>query len=215
LKNYWKTWSDYANEKNSININQTQYDEIQKLLAPSAWSAPSTSIPAAQPDPISRQVNHAIATPADEVSQWQVSAFLGRHALRQSAVQYTYGDTRSALAHATQNKGKKRAMPEDVEDAPIVSKRKPRTCTRCKRADCDGRFRGRDCSIPVCVFLAHLFGYSLTLRRPSLPMATAPPITALHTTCLRLSTRDIHAHVRSGNGSFVLGVARQGVNVAW
>lgn len=147
LKNHWKTWGDNMNEKNSISINQAAYDEVKQLLAPAAHSGRSTS--AAQPVSVAAQVAHLPHSSSDEVNSWKVSQLLGSHAIAQSALQYTYGD-QTMQPPPKLDKGKKRAC--DVDEPVVASNRKARSCVRCHRTDCDGRFRSRNCSTPmVCV----------------------------------------------------------------
>jgi hypothetical protein len=118
---------------------------IEQLLAPSSRSIPATAVAATEPVPISRQVTQGTQMVAEDVSPWQLSRLLSRHTLQQSALQYVYGaDANQQLA--SNAKGKKRALPLDAGEPAIVSKRKPRSCVRCRHADCDGRFLGRPCS---------------------------------------------------------------------
>ena len=132
---------------------------IEQLLAPSSRSVPTTSVAATEPVPISRQVTQGTQMVAEDISPWRLSRLLSRHTLQQSALQYVYG-TDGNQQPATNAKGKKRALPLDADEPTIVSKRKPRSCVRCRRADCDGRFLGRPCS--------HVQGVSkLTCRLPS------------------------------------------------
>jgi hypothetical protein len=71
-------------------INQATYNEIEAVLAPSACSAPTISIPAAQPESVCQQVNAGMQMATEEVSGWQVSILLGCHALACLAVHYNY-----------------------------------------------------------------------------------------------------------------------------
>jgi hypothetical protein len=113
-----------VNEKNSISISQVAYKMIERLLTPSSWSAPTTSVTATEPVPISRQVTQGAQMVAEDISLWQLSRLLSRHTLQQSALQYIYG-TDANRKPATNAKGKKWALPLDVDQPTIVSKQKP------------------------------------------------------------------------------------------
>ncbi|KAH0578899.1 hypothetical protein H2248_003091 [Termitomyces sp. 'cryptogamus'] len=83
------------------------------------------------------------------IEPWQISTALGRHPVQLSAIQYYYGERPPPPCRL--DKGKKRAAPEcvDVDDRTSIvkiSKRKPRSCPRCHRVDCNGAFRSRPCN---------------------------------------------------------------------
>jgi hypothetical protein len=150
LKAYWKKWEENVNERNSIKINQETYDRIAATLGQHSASKSIPTIPPAQPTSIRRQITAGLRPDpvANEVDRWHVSMLLTNHSAMQSAVQFTFGESAGPRAQLSEvASGKKRALPDDIVDQPIVKhSRKPRTCHRCHRADCDGRFNRRPCN---------------------------------------------------------------------
>jgi len=139
---------DNAHAKTSILINQAAYDELRHYFAPSKQGP--RHVLAMQPMSVSQQIDQTLGrrhipsdSVSDEITSWQVASLLGQHRILQSAIQYDFGDGPGNAAH----KGEKRALPSDVDAPVVVSKRKARTCIRCHRADCEGRFKSKPCTI--------------------------------------------------------------------
>jgi hypothetical protein len=156
-------------KKNSISINQRTYDEIEKVLSPLARSAPVPSVRAMKPSPISCQVTRHPdnATGDSELSAWTISRLLGQHQLRQTRTLFVYDNVANGSVPGSQaaavSKGKKRAAPEDVDKPLVVAKiRKARSYPRCKKTDCEGRFKSKPCNISTVSKL------SLTIRATEL-----------------------------------------------
>lgn len=73
-----------------------------------------------------------------------MNLLLDHHRVEQSAIQFEYRDGPGPPTTATAApRGKKRVLPSDAEPSPVVSKKKPRTCVLCHRADCEGRWKAR------------------------------------------------------------------------
>ena len=144
LKAYWKIWGENNNEKSSVKINKTMFDEIAAVLR-----VPSVeTIPAAHPTPLAKQLPHGLrqqpdpVVPNADVAKWHFSMLLNRHSLKQSAIQYTFGVSAPAV---TTNERKRKAPSDKHHDQQTIRKRKPRTCLRCHRLDCEGRFNSKPC----------------------------------------------------------------------
>ena len=136
-----------------MKVNETTYKELVSLLNIHTAQNPFPSIPAAQPTPLRRQIA-AGSWPEAELSTyrlepWHVRILLDHHTAAQSTVQFSFGESGAAAQQSiADRKGKKRALPEDIVDQPHqkLQRRGPRTCPRCKRENCDGRFNSRPCS---------------------------------------------------------------------
>jgi len=155
LKSYWKKWQENVNEKNSIKINERTYNELIKLLNIHTSQNPFLSVPAAQPVPLRKQITSGKLPETQQndysLEPWHVMQVLDHHTAAQSAVQFSFGESGATIQRALAArylKGKKRALPEDIVDQPrnVVQKREPRTCPRCKKSTCNGRFNSRPCS---------------------------------------------------------------------
>ena len=154
LKSYWKTWQENVNEKNSIKVNEVTYKELINLLNIHTAQNPFLSVPAAQPTPLCMQIASGSRPTTAEQSQrtlepWHVRILLDHHTAAQSIVQYSFGESGAAAQQSiADRKGKKCALPEDIVDQPHqkLQRRSTRTCPRCKRDNCDGRFNSRPCS---------------------------------------------------------------------
>jgi hypothetical protein len=138
-----------SNEKQSIFVNQAAYNELQQYFAPSRRS--SAQVQSTRPVPLSDQIRHSLElqpTGNDEVDGWHVQRLLDHHRVEQSAIQYHYGDGKHILTTASKSvaKGMKRALPSDADPSPVVSKRKARTCVRCRHDDCNGRWQSSRCT---------------------------------------------------------------------
>ncbi|KAG6896938.1 hypothetical protein C0992_005144 [Termitomyces sp. T32_za158] len=146
LKAYWRKWQENTNEKNSVSINQAAFNNIMRALSLS--SVAIMPVITAQSQSVRQQVNLAVESPSAPVENWQISNALGRHSLQQSTIQFHYGEQPPAASRV--DKDKKRALPEPVDEDDhrpvVVSKRKPRTCPRCHRVDCQGAYRSRPCN---------------------------------------------------------------------
>lgn len=108
------------------------------------------TVPAIKPVPLANQITIGLQPQARvqaAVERWHVGLFLNQHSALQSAVQFSFGEAGYSGSSASNSKGKKRAQPED-RDQPTstVHKRRARTCPRCHRMDCEGRFKSRACS---------------------------------------------------------------------
>lgn len=138
-------WQDVLNEKASVQINRSSYEEIRTLLQlPANFTC---SVTAAAPNPTTQQVVAGSVLEEEEVSGWQIANLLGTHTIQQSAVQYSYGTDPTTLSTSV-SKGKKRAPPQTDDSAAAVHirKRAARTCKKCKSANCAGAFNGRPCA---------------------------------------------------------------------
>ncbi len=126
LKAYWK---ENVNEKNSIKINQETYDRIAATLGQHSALKNIPTIPPAQPTSIRQQITAGLRPDpvANEVDHWHVSMLLTNHSALQSAVQFTFGKSAGPRAQLSEvTRGKKRALPDDTVDQPIVKhSRKP------------------------------------------------------------------------------------------
>lgn len=86
---------------------------------------------------------------SDELSDWQIGVILGRSSSWQTLLQLQYDSPAPAGP-----RGQKRPAEESM--APIhVKQRAQRTCKRCCKADCPGKFRSRPCKYkPVSIAFA-------------------------------------------------------------
>ena len=146
LKSYFKTWNEHQNEHNSVEQNKRAYDELQKLL-----SAPigMPEIALARRETVANQVASG-TQPAvnDEPSDWQISVALGRNSSRQTLLQLQYNNP---APPGPGSHGQKRPAEESAASIQ-VKQRAQRTCKRCCKADCPGKFRSRPCKYkPVSV----------------------------------------------------------------
>lgn len=153
LKNYHKTWTDNRNEENSIEQHRAAYNDIRSLLDA---AIPVPPIPVAQPLTLDQEIDtpQRRITSAPEVSDWHIDVLLGNHMTKQSATQFYYGERAPPPVKGLSNKC---SAPTDAPAQVVVKKRKPRTCVRCRRSDCQGAFRGRPCqhsSEQVCCIIS-------------------------------------------------------------
>ena len=150
LKTYYKIWSENCNEANSIQQNQTAYEQLIKLLAVRPGTVPH--IPIQPHAALDQQVDSSrrLQVPF-EVNTWQMGILLDNLGAQQTALHFHYGEHMPQL-HTS--KGKKRAIPEGREggSAP-VKKSRIRTCAKCKGAGCPGGFLSRPCGPIDLVFM--------------------------------------------------------------
>jgi len=136
-----------------MKVNEKTYKELVGLLNIHAAQNPFPSIPAAQPIPLRRQIATGSRPEAEpRLEPWHIRILLDHHTAAQSAVQFSFGESGAAAQQSiADRKGKKRALAEDIVDIvdqpqQKLQKRGPRTCPRCKRENCNGRFNSRPCS---------------------------------------------------------------------
>jgi hypothetical protein len=137
LKNYHKTWTDNRNEENSIEMHSAAYNDIRALLGAPISIPP---IPVAQPLTLDQEIHTTRhIAPAPEVSDWHVGILLGNHMTKQTATELYYGERPPPPP-------KKRKAPTDAQPSHVApKKRKQRMCVTCKRSDCQGAFRSKQC----------------------------------------------------------------------
>jgi hypothetical protein len=92
LKNYFKTWTEYCNENNSVELYRAAYNKICSLLNPQSNNIPK--IPVQPQFTLDQEVDTSsqvpVATP--ELLPWHVDILLTRQSAQQSAVQFYYGE---------------------------------------------------------------------------------------------------------------------------
>ncbi|KAG1831167.1 hypothetical protein F4604DRAFT_1864865 [Suillus subluteus] len=125
LKVYYKTWTDFCNEHNTVALNVEASQRIRALFHDSLTICPSVDI--------------------TEVSSWQIGKILADHTLQQSAVHYLYADAVQARATvAGPSRAAKRKTTGDnitTGEAAVSAKRrtnKPRKCRNCQSSECPG-----------------------------------------------------------------------------
>ena len=164
LKAFYKTWSEYRNEENSIEQHRTAYEALIKVLAVNAKSMPK--IPT-QPraalasglDPASR-----VALP-EPVTAYEVGNLLDLHSVDVTSRFFNY----IGPPEPGSSRGQKRTLPSvGADDSSSTRKtthqsagpqsgnsrkkavdgRKHRSCVQCRRPECQGKFMSRPCEFP-------------------------------------------------------------------
>ncbi|KAJ8582357.1 hypothetical protein M405DRAFT_876164 [Rhizopogon salebrosus TDB-379] len=116
LKAYYKTWTDFCNEQNTISLNAEASQRIRALVRS---SPPNVHINAPTTLPTTLRDSLAVSPSVDitEVNSWQIGKLLADHALQQSAVLYLYGDGTAANPSST---GQPPSAPTGHESAATV-----------------------------------------------------------------------------------------------
>ncbi|SJL13797.1 uncharacterized protein ARMOST_17245 [Armillaria ostoyae] len=169
LKNYFKTWSEYRNQDNSVELNKIALTHLQSLLdVPPTTSKSLPTITVEAKLPLDKQVdsNRRIHAPDPEFdltdpdgARWRFHYLLSGQGCLQSAIQFQYGDRalpgpsmpvvsnpHIAPSAANISGNKKRRMDKESSEVDHpAKKRRTRSCTQCKRSDCQGAFMSRGC----------------------------------------------------------------------
>lgn len=159
LESYYKIWSERRNEKDSLANIDEDYRRIQELLR--VQQPPIIRATLATPQTLSSDLSRApkvstLETRSDVegVTQWEVSYILNQHKHHQNRVQYTYApeqqqqrkrkaaDLHSVAAEAP---GPSLSGSQSGPIQPVISTRAPRTCVRCKSANCAGKWSAKKC----------------------------------------------------------------------
>ncbi|KAG2116809.1 hypothetical protein DEU56DRAFT_919175 [Suillus clintonianus] len=100
LKTYYKTWTDFCNEQNTISLNAEASRRIRALVR-SAPTNVTIKAPTALPTTLRDSLAVSPCVDIDEVNSWQIGKLLADHALQRSAVHYLYADTTSMHMHSS------------------------------------------------------------------------------------------------------------------
>ena len=153
LSAYYKTWLNYANEKNSVNLTISASKHIHSLLSASKTGFPpsiETMLPQTLTETVGPRSNHSPPSP----SPWELQKTIADHQLLQSALQFRYGDQPDPTTIGTSERtSRKRAADGNPtgpdSDAHIQKKKKARTCRHCRSSTCDGRWAVSKCTVLI------------------------------------------------------------------
>ncbi|KAG1848574.1 hypothetical protein F4604DRAFT_130963 [Suillus subluteus] len=155
LKVYYKTWTDFCNEHNTVALNVEASQRIRALVRSIPANIPINA-PTAVPTTLRDSLTICPSVDITEVSSWQIGKILADHTLQQSAVHYLYADAVQARATvAGPSRAAKRKTTDDnitTGEAVVSAKRrtnKPRKCRNCQSSECPGRWSVSKCPIPL------------------------------------------------------------------
>ena len=138
LKNYFKSWTNNRNEKNTIEQNRAAYERIHNLLKPLQHTVPKIPI---QPRlTLDLEVDKNLRI--ERAPALNPEILLAQLSSGQSSLQNHYTERPPATAS---NQGKRKHGPESSGSAGPSKRRKTRACTRCHQTNCPGAFRSRPC----------------------------------------------------------------------
>ncbi|KAL6306811.1 hypothetical protein BKA93DRAFT_748186 [Sparassis latifolia] len=131
LKNYYKVWKENRNKENSVEQQKEVYNRITTLLLSQPECIPA--IPTQPRASITKQIdlsNH-VAVASEVPSNWHVGILLGTLSIKQSTVQFQYGDGSSSNNQQDQAQGKKRRRKtcDGENDSEEIQKSRIFSCT--------------------------------------------------------------------------------------
>ncbi|KAG2038644.1 hypothetical protein BDR03DRAFT_1043632 [Suillus americanus] len=97
LKVYYKTWTDFCNEHNTVALNVEASQRIRALVRSIPMNIPINA-PTAVPTTLRDSLTICPSVDITEVSSWQIGKILADHTLQQSAVHYPYANAVQAQA---------------------------------------------------------------------------------------------------------------------
>ncbi|KAG1847003.1 hypothetical protein DFJ58DRAFT_843319 [Suillus subalutaceus] len=157
LKTYYKTWTDFCNEQNTISLNAEASRRIRALIR-SASTNVTIKAPTALPTTLRDSLAASTCVDINEVNPRQIGKLLADHALQRSAVHYLYGDTMhvhpSVAGSLRERKRKADNHPTTTGSSEGVNRpgkrtNKPRKCRNCQSTQCAGRWAVKKCTLPL------------------------------------------------------------------
>ncbi len=132
--------------------SQVAIDQLTALLATSHDNDQMPKIPVGPKQGLDEQIDshrriqaHNQSQDQDEERlQWHLSYLLGHQSLRQSSIQFLYGehpgDSSATVPGHIQQNCKRTRDETDEHPKPATKKARRRRCVRCKRDDCQGAY---------------------------------------------------------------------------
>jgi hypothetical protein len=167
IKNYYKTWKEVRNEKNSIEQHRAAYDLFCKLIKPNLALVPR--VPVADRMTLEQQIKPAHQESHNNdrnfPTSWEISNLLCLQSGQTTMTIFKYVDPSKLISAATTSGSQSKAessrkwpRPEtdhnDQEAEPSTKRHHaPRTCLKCRRTDCPGRWKVDKCTVSIGLFL--------------------------------------------------------------